>query len=509
MKSFTPKNAQSGSKLQKAWAGLIWGGGFQVFHQVLQFLLTLVLARLLSPADFGSYAVVAGIIGFLNAFSCQNFLAYLVQTRDNEDPHLQDHFTAAVIVQSIIFVATNLVAWLLSWLPSYAELAGYIYVMSPIILLSSVGSFRNKVLERNLDWPRYRTLQAIGVFITLSSVLALSLIGFGVYALLASQSFKYLPPLVDLFLFERFRPTWTFHWNNYRPAFWFGVNRLGSEGVLKGRTMTESNLLLFFTNLTTVGFFNRAVSLSNLINGQLATVAVSSIYPVLTRIEPRTPQYRRACSAILRGVAWVVLPMSIFCAVFARDVITILFGAKWLASVDMVPLMMLVGAINAIGHVVYSLLLSINQQRLCFIYDSIRFIFLIAIFACWALYAEIAGYLTLLAVFELLATAMLMYRTIQLRVLHTADIARSVFPPLAAGTLSAIAAFATRSWISNSLPNIMSLLLVLALFVACYLGVLRFLFSKALLECVEFVPFAARVRWILGFVRSPQCKAAE
>src|SRR5262249_10799233 len=75
----------------KAKSAILWSGGFKVTQNLLQFGLTVVLARLLSPADFGTYAVVAGIIGVLNAASSDNFLAYLLQERDESQLHLQVH----------------------------------------------------------------------------------------------------------------------------------------------------------------------------------------------------------------------------------------------------------------------------------------------------------------------------------------------------------------------------------------------------------------------------------
>ncbi len=378
----------------KAKSSLVWGFGFRLYHHLIQFALTLFLARLLSPEDYGTFDVVAGIIGFLNAVNAESFLSHVLQIRDDSEVPWQDHFTAAVAIQSAIFVVTNVVALVLRSFPSYAHIAGYIHFLSPIILLGSVGSYRYRMLERALDWQRYRLLQAIGIALALGSALALALCGAGVYALLIGPNMKYLPPMVDLLWVQRWRPTWEFSWARYRAAFLFGLNRVSFEFLTKGRAMLESNWLLVLVGLETLGFLNRAVGLTQLVTSQFTSLIAQSLYPVLTRIEPGTPKFRQASSLMARGIAWILVPAACLLGLLAAPAVRTLFGEKWLPSAEFLPLTLLVSCLTAFGQTGSLFLMASCRQRLCLYYDILRLVGMVAALGLWSLHPDLQFYLT-------------------------------------------------------------------------------------------------------------------
>ncbi len=485
------------SLLAKAQSGLLWNGGFRLLQITVQFCLTLVLVRLLAPEDYGIYAVTAGIIGFLNVISFDNFIAYILQVRNDDDVHAQDHFTAGIVIQIFIFFVSNLVALALRYVPSHAYVSQYIHVLSPILLLSAIGGFRYRLLERDLRWRRYRLLQVIGILLTAITMLGLAFSGAGVYGLLIAPSINYLPPIVDLFFVERWRPTWQWSYANYKPAMQFGLNRVTSSGLVKGRAMVEANGLVALADIRSLGFYNRSIGLMQMICVQLASIVVQSVYPVLTKVEPGSVQYRKASALVLRGIAWVIIPVSAVGAIHAVPVVRLLFGEKWLPVAALLPMSLALGSIAAVGQAAYHLALASLQESKCVWLDALHLIGMIASFACWPLHHSVEGYLLGLVIVEAAILSVSLWWLHEAHAVSVDGLKTAFFPPLVASVIGYGIVFTCFGHHpAASLLSVTNVAIGL-FFLASYVVVLRLAFRNSLDELVSRMPYSHRLRQLL------------
>src|SRR5262249_19618691 len=125
-----------------ARASLLWGGGFTIVRDIAQFGVMLVLVRLLSPSDYGSYALAQSIIGFLSVFSFGTLVLHALQLRDPAEIDWQAHFTAAVVINTILCAVTIVAAWILSLNQHYKDAAVPLAALSLVFLVEIPGSLR-------------------------------------------------------------------------------------------------------------------------------------------------------------------------------------------------------------------------------------------------------------------------------------------------------------------------------------------------------------------------------
>src|SRR5262245_5395180 len=95
---------------EKAQSAVIWNAGFNVFRDLLQFVVMLVLVRLLAPEAYGQFILVTSIIGFVGIFSFNSFISHSLQVKTDDEANLQQHFTAGAPLQLGLFVVTNVLA---------------------------------------------------------------------------------------------------------------------------------------------------------------------------------------------------------------------------------------------------------------------------------------------------------------------------------------------------------------------------------------------------------------
>ena len=481
----------------KAKSAVVWNTLFNLFRDVLHFCTMLILVRLLSPDAYGQFGLVTSMIGFLSIFSFTNFISHLVQVRDEKDAHFQDHFTAGAVLNLGMFVITNLAALGMRYIPNWSEVAPYLHVMSLTFVLEWPCNLRIKMIEREFDWKTLRILHSFGLVLTAVLAVGMAWTGCGTYALLVPGMAVTLPFIVDLFFRLRWRPTWSWSWERYKPSFDFAVARIGSGLVLNGRQLLESTILAAILGFTGLGILNRSVGLAQLFCLKIATQLVYAIYPILTRIEDKEGNAARVGSLVLQTVIWTTLPLAVSFAVLASPVVRLIYGEKWLDVIPLVPWAMGWGVASALFHAAYMLLLARQKQKLCFTADIL--VLIGSALSLWlALPHGMKFYLMGTAVSQIIASVFLLAHLYRAKALTLAGWAK----PLVAGAASATIAAGLCSILFSSIgavPQISVMIAVAwgAVFIILYGLILRIAFRPQLENWLHYFPGQKHIARVL------------
>ncbi|MDR1989808.1 MAG: oligosaccharide flippase family protein [Acidobacteriaceae bacterium] len=496
----TPEPARSGPALaDKARQAVAWTAGITIFQDLLQLAITLNLTRLLPPDAYGKFSFVNTTIGFFTVFSFREIVNYTLLVRSDEETNYQDQFTAGVFIQGALFLLVNLMAFGIRSLPAYAPAAYALHIMSLLLPLDLISEFRVKMIERQMDWKRLRTLHAVGL--TLGAVLALSMAfaGGGVYSLLVPSLMMPIPFAYDLFVREGWRPTWELRRERYLPAFRFGITRIGSGGAVTISSFIESAVLTRAIGFVQLGIYNRALGLSVLVCQRVAALFVNALYPVLARVTIQSDQYRRVSALILRCMAWAVIPLAVGIGLTAEPVIRLLYGTQWLDAVHLVPPALAIGALISLVHVTYVLLLAHQRQQYCLAADLVRLSGTVLALV-FALGHGLETYMLALIAMHtviLLATLSWLYRD---RAMRWTGV-QAAFTPALVGAAAAFASVAMLQWLTGmTIGPIWTGFAAGALFMTVYLTSLRVVFPASLRELVCQLPRSAT---LLSLLRLP------
>jgi len=489
------------SLLERAKIALVWNAAFNVFRDFLGLIVMLVLVRLLESEQYGQFAVVTAIIGFISVFTYQNFVSHTIQVRDDAEVNYQDHFTAGGPIQIALFAITNLVAFGLGYIESYAGIAPLVHVMSIIFILEWPYELRLKMLERSLDWHRLRLLHAAGLVISSVTAIGMGLLGAGVYALLIPGLLVTLPFTVDLFCFKRWKPTWSWNRERYMPALKFGFTRMTSGMAGRSRRLIESGALVYVLGFTSAGLFERAISLGMMFCQRAASQIMYALYPAMTKLEPATEQYSRASGIILRGVSIFTIPIAVVLAVLAAPFVRVVYGGNWDAVVPLVPAAVTLGGMAAISSVVYMLLLGHNEERRCAHSDLLELMgTLVALFLL--LEKGLLTYLIGLVVVRIVALGYGIFWLLSCGAMKREQLSKALLPPI----VSSGVAYAICQGIMTAAAASVDSTMVAALYAAGYFFVytvfLRLVFAGTLIELVRYLPGNRAIGRVLMLGRS-------
>lgn len=481
----------------KARSAVIWNTGFNLFRDVLQFATMLVLVRLLPPEAYGHFGFVTSIVGFLSIFAFGNFIAHVLQVKEEGEARFQEHFTAGAVLNISMCVITNLVAIGLRWSSQWSPVAPFLHVMSLTFLLEWPCEVRRKMIEREFDWKTLRILHSFGLVLTAGLALGMAWAGCGTYALLVPGMAVTLPFIFDLFFRLRWRPTWSWSWQRYKPSFDFAVARIGSGLVLNGRLLLESTALAVILGFTGLGILNRSVGMAQLFCLKIATQLVYAIYPILTRIEDKDGSAARVGSLVLQTVIWTTFPMATLFGVLASTVVWLIYGDMWLDVIPLVPWAMAWGVAAALFHSAYMLLLARQKQKLCFSAD-ILVLFGSGLSLWLALPHGLKFYLAGTTASQLLASSFLLVNLHRMNALTQAG----WFKPVATGVVGVVMAAGLSGALFSVIGALPQASVTNALawgvtFLLFYVLVLRISFPKQIEMLMPYLPAQSNLRKLL------------
>jgi PST family polysaccharide transporter len=487
--------ALAGVSLRRtAQSAVIWNTGFNLFRDFLQFVVMLVLVRLLDARAYGEFSLVTSIIGFISIFAFNNFVAYTLQVQTESETHYQDHFTAGAVLQLGMFFVTNIIALILRWMPAYVAAAPLLHVMSLTFLLEWPCELRRKMIERAFDWRRLRLIHAVGLILNAALAVVLALSGAGVYALVVPGLAVTLPFIFDLFVTEGWRPSWTWSWKKYRPAWNFGVTRIGSGLTVYGKQLLEAAALAAALGFSSLGILTRSIGLAQIFCQKFSTQLMYAIYPILTRTT--SVAGGRAGVLILQLVAWAVVPIAVCFGVVSRPLVQTVYGPKWMPVVPLLAWAMAWGVGASLTHAAYMLLLARQQARRCLMAD-LGFLVGTGIALVVALPYGTRAYLIASSIVQFAVLALVLNWLSGINVISRQSLFWALVPALASSAIAAGVAFAVLGVIRRDPDTLWTAALWSIVFGLFYVIVLRLLFRRSLQELVGYFPGRALIGRLL------------
>jgi O-antigen/teichoic acid export membrane protein len=363
-------HAQQPAALGRAARGaVLWGSGFTLLRDVVQFAMMLVLVRILSADDYGRAGLAQAVLGMISVVSFKALAPHALQLRDPATIDWQAHFTAGAMINLSLFVLTIFVAGLLSLTKSYAGAAAPLAVLSLVLLIEIPSNLRFTMAQVAHDWARLQALLFAGTILGAVAALAVAMLGGGVWALIVPVPLLVAPAAFDLFHAVKWRPDWSWSWARYRNTARFGLTRMGSAGPLVGRQLVEQMMLAGMYDFASLGIFGRAIGLATMTAGRIGPEALSSLYPVITRAERGSDRFQRIAGLVIRGVAWMTIPAAAFLALLAPDIVSLLYGPRWTDVSVLLPLAAAHVTFGSIAVAAYSLLLANDHPRACLMID--------------------------------------------------------------------------------------------------------------------------------------------
>jgi PST family polysaccharide transporter len=298
----------------------------------LNILSTVLLARLLTPADYGLFAIVIGITGIIEIFKDGGLSLATIQRDRISHEQQSTLFWLNVALGTALMLLTLALIPLATHLYAEPRLAGIMAALAGSFFIGGLGVQHQALLRRQL---RFGTAAAIDVAaISAGALVALVLAwrGFGYWALVGMALGSTLTGTIAAWVAIPWRPGRAAAFAEVRPLLNFGGNVITARLVHQLVRTSPSVLLGFFWGPVTVGIYQRAYALLMYAVDQIQTPVATVLLPQLSRLQGDPARLRRFFILGYRAIISVVVPIVATCAVYAEEVVALLLGPQWIET---------------------------------------------------------------------------------------------------------------------------------------------------------------------------------
>ena len=335
----------------RALSATLWSGADILMRQGLQFGVSIALARLLSPEEFGTIALLYLFTGIASAFVDSGFSSALIQRQEITHTDESTVFWFNLMIGASVALGLWAVAPFIAGffaLPILVPLTG---VLALNIFLSALGSIHSTLLTKHLNFRVQMKISGFATLISGAVAIAMAWYGYGVWALAAQTLAATSATTLLLWCISPWQPAMVFSKKSVRQLFGFGGYMLASGllDIIYNRAYTV--LIGNFFGVRELGFYNRADNTKQLPVGVLTGILARVALPIFSAAADDKVQLRRGVQLALRGMMLVNVPMMLGVAATAEPLVLTLFGAKWLPSVPILQILSL-GAVLWPLHVI-------------------------------------------------------------------------------------------------------------------------------------------------------------
>ena len=334
---------------QKTISGIGWSavGGF--FLQGLQFVILVVLARLLSPEDFGLMGMVLVFTGIAKLFSELGFGAALIQKTELEERHLSSVFWLNLAVGLILTILVYMSA---PWVASFynePRLISLVRTISISFVIGGFGVVQTAIMTRKMQFKLLAIIQIISVFITGIITVLMAFSGYGVWSLVVQLISVSFLGVLFLWILGEWRPKFIFQAAALKDMISFSANLLGAQLLNYGVRNFDYLLIGRYVGSSGLGVYTLAYKFMLLPINQVSRIIGRVMFPALSQIQDDNQRIKRVYLRANRVIGLLTIPLMFGMIVVARPLVLTIVGPNWEAVIPILQILCLVGIKQPVG----------------------------------------------------------------------------------------------------------------------------------------------------------------
>lgn len=336
----------------EAGRGVAWTTAGKTVAQFVGVGVSLVLARLLTPEDFGLLGMIVVLVGFLAVLADMGLTAALVQREDLQERHRSSVFWLMFGAGVVLAAGLALAAPAVAAFYDEPRLTDLVRVFAIDFALSPLVAVQQAVLLRKMAFKAIALAETLGVVVGGGVALTLALMGHGVWALIAKTIATSAALLVTFWLASDWRPRLSFDRKAIAELFRFSSNLLGHNVVGYWAHQTDDLLIGRSLGAAPLGLYTRAYSTVMMPVHEVGGVLGRVMFPTLSKLQRDLPEMKRLYLRVVGATALLTFPAMALLFVIAEPLTLVLFGDQWLGIVSVLRIYAVVGAFQSVAGTV-------------------------------------------------------------------------------------------------------------------------------------------------------------
>ena len=342
---------------KKTVSGVYWSAIERFSVQGIQFVIQIIMARLLLPSDYGIIGMLAIFLQISQVFIDSGFNDALIQKQNRTEKDLSTVFYFNILISLVIYVIIYLFAPCIASfyrMPELVEVTRFLFIN---LVLISFSAIHRTILTIKVDFKNQTKISLVSVVVSGIIGVYMAYRGLGVWALVVQSIMHSIFMTIFSYVYVKWRPHLCFSFNSFRQLFAFGSKLLLSRLInciyrnlytlVIGRKFTATDL----------GYFTRADQLATFPSYNINSIISRVTYPILSSIQDDDVRLKNAYRQYIRISSYIIFPLMLGLAALAEPVIRILLTDKWMGCVILLQILCLDWMLDHISQINMNLLL--------------------------------------------------------------------------------------------------------------------------------------------------------
>ena len=328
---------------QKTVSGLIWSFVDTMAGQGITFVVGIILARLLSPREFGLIGMITVFIAVSESFINSGFSSALIRKKDCTDTDFSTVFFFNLTVGILFFLLLFFSAPAISSFFNEPELTAILQVLGIVLIIDSLTLIQRTILTKRIDFKLQAKISMIASIGSGVVSITMAFYGLGVWALVAQRIVKQGLNSLFLWMWNRWKPLLVFSKKSFKELFGFG-SKLLLSGLIDTIYRNVYYLIIGkYFSAQELGFYTKADEFKRLPSQNLNAIIGRVSYPVLSTLQDDIPRLRNNYQKLIRSVMFITFVLMLGMAAVAEPMIHTLIGAKWEPAIIYMQMLCFVG----------------------------------------------------------------------------------------------------------------------------------------------------------------------
>ena len=378
---------------QKAISGMIWTAIQKYSVYIIQFISGIVLARLLTPYDFGCIGMLSIFMCLAQSFIDSGFGSALIQKKQPTEQDYSSIFwwniVMAIVMYAIVYVSAPFIASFYN----IPILSRVLRVQGIVLIIYAFNIIQQNQLRKKLNFRLLSVVSIISSVTALSVTVWMARSGFGVWSLVVQNILTTSIPAVVFWIKVKWKPKFLFSKSSFKELFSFGfymfmtdlLNTLGKQiqGLLIGR----------FYNPTIMGYYSNAKRSEELACSSVSQVITQVTYPLYSEVQDDKVRLSNMIKRLTTTLAYLSFPMMFILLLCAKPLFIVLYSDKWLPSASYFQILCIAGLALCLQSVNTQAIAAIGKSRVMFKWTVVKRIVNVALVVMGVVLGGVKGLL--------------------------------------------------------------------------------------------------------------------
>lgn len=361
----------------QAASGAVWAFVDRFSTMALQFVVNLVLARLLLPADFGAIGLIYIFLAVSQTLVDAGFASALIQQKNPTQTDYSTIFFWNLLLAVILYVALFFAAPIIAEFYKLPVLERIVRVIGLSLIINSLSIIQLNRLRKVLDFKKIAIINLSSYILAAAIGIILAYNGAGVWSLVVNTLANGLFIFITSWTLTRWTPSWVFSIESFKRLFSYGGFLLAAnilqeicknlQGIIIGRKFSA----------TQMGLYSQAQKLDSVFSYSIPQVIIQVMFPVFASMQDNLEQLRSTALRIMGIIAYCIFPIMALLIIIAEPLISGLYGEIWLPSVPYFRILCVGGIFVCLQNVNYYVVASVGRSKALFYVSIYKWSFLI------------------------------------------------------------------------------------------------------------------------------------